>query len=161
MMARRIAGLLIVAAAVLAAGCQRNQTIESSGGAPREVQAPQELVAQGRPPVPDIPVPIGFKLDEKKSRNLAAAGLRWVIHQYTGRPSKYAVARFYRKQMPISRWTLVTDVFTEGTVWLDFQKGNERCHIRVTGGGLFSSTRIRVELWPIGPISAPKGPAGQ
>jgi len=160
MMTRWISGLL-VAVAVSAAGCNDRQTIDSSGGAPREVNPPLELVAQGRPPIADIPVPIGFKLDEGKSRNLAAAGLRWVIHLYKGGSNKYAVARFYRRQMPINRWTLVTDVFSQGALRLDFEKGNERCHVEVTDGSLFHPTYIRVELWPTGPIPTPREPTGQ
>ncbi|MGA2266519.1 MAG: hypothetical protein ABSH10_08850 [Phycisphaerae bacterium] len=148
----KMAGMMLIALAVAAAaGCNRqteNEPSSSSNGPP----SPPELAAMTRPPIPDLPVPVGFDLDQKYSRNLAAAGIRWVDHLYKGSPDKFAVARFYRRQMPINRWTLVTEMFSTGSLKLDFEKQNERCHITVSDGSLFNPTYIRVELWTAGRV---------
>ncbi len=59
-----------------------------------ELQAPKGLIAQVQPPLPDLPVPVGFKLEEGKSRSFEAAGPRYIDHTYKGRADKFAVKRF-------------------------------------------------------------------
>ncbi|MCK4601387.1 MAG: hypothetical protein KAU28_02905 [Phycisphaerae bacterium] len=158
-MTRRWMIALVAAAMLVAAGGCNNdtRTIDASSGAPRQVEPFPELVARSRPPIPDLPMPIGFKLDEGKSRNFAAAGARYIDHIYKGKANKFAVARFYRRQMPTNRWTLVTDRFVQGDVILDFEKETERCYIVITKGSLFRPTRIKAQLWTSGRIEAPVG----
>ncbi len=148
----RIIAVSAVALLLLAAGCSQSRTVDASGGAPREVQTIPELVAQSRPPIPDLPVPIGFSLKESKSRDFAAAGARYVDHVYRGGDDRFAVARFYKRQMPIARWTLVTSLFVQGEVMLDFEKETERCRVVITKGGLFHRTDVKVQLWTSGQI---------
>jgi hypothetical protein len=151
-----------VAAVMLASGlvfgCTKTETIDASSGAPRQMRAANDLVAQARPPIPDVPLPIGFELNEGKSRNFAAAGLRWVDHMYKGGSDKFAVARFYKRQMPVSRWTLVTDMFTQGDITLDFEKQAERCRVIVSDGSLLHPTRVKVQLWTSGRVPTAVGP---
>jgi hypothetical protein len=147
----------VLAALALACGCTKTETIDASSGAPRQMRSPNDLVAQARPPIPDVPLPIGFDLDEGKSRNFAAAGLRWVDHFYKGGSDKFAVARFYKRQMPVNRWTLVTDMFTQGQIMLDFEKGAERCRVIVSDGSLFHPTRVKAQLWTSGRVPTPGG----
>ena len=109
MIAPRLAVCLLLASSLISAGCNQSGTVESSGGALRQVSPPLELVARAHPPIVDLPVPIGFDLDEGRSRNFAAAGARYVDHLYKGGSDRFAVARFYKRHMPISRWVLVTD----------------------------------------------------
>ena len=148
---------MTVAVVAAAAGC--SQSGSSSGVAP-EGSAPAgpvpELVAMSRPPIADMPVPIGFSLDEGKSRNFSAAGARYVDHVYKGRADKFAVGRFFKRQMPINRWTLVTDMFVQGDIMLDFEKDTERCRATVTDGS-FGSTIIKVAMWTSGRIRPPTG----
>jgi hypothetical protein len=154
-----IIGLLFAAASFWAAGCNSSSssTIDASSGAPRQMAPVVELVAQFRPPIPDLPLPVGFDLDQSRSRNFAAAGMRWVDHRYEGGNDKFAVARFYRRQMPINRWTLVTEMFTQGDLTLDFEKQTERCHIVVSDGNLIHPTIIKVQLWTSGRVQTPVG----
>ena len=152
MKTERILTALTVALLLVAAGCQQNNTVDASNGAPREVQSVPELVAQSRPPIPDLPVPIGFKLKESKSRDFAAAGARYVDHVYRGGGDRFAVARFYKRQMPIARWTLVTSLFVQGDLMLDFEKETERCRVVISKGGLFHRTEVKVQLWTSGQI---------
>ena len=147
-----IAWMTAAAAAAAGAGCNGGQTIDASSGAPRLVQPTASLVAQARPPVPDLPVPFGFKLDEGASRNYDLAGARLVDHVYKGSAPRLQVKRFYEEQMPINRWSLVTAMFITGEVLLDFEKESERCHIIVGKGDLFHPTVIRVKLWTSGRI---------
>ena len=116
-----------------------------------------EMVAMQRPPIEDLPVPIGFYLDEGKSRNFTAAGARYIDHAYSGRADKFAVGRFYKRQMPIRRWTLVTDMFVQGDIMLDFEKDTERCRIRISDGGFFGSTKVKMAVWTSGRIVSPTG----
>lgn len=161
MSAWRMAGCLAAAAGLLA-GCQGSSgdAVEPTGGAYREVTPPPELVAQARPPIPDLPVPVGFDLDEERSRNLAVAGLRWVDHLYKGKRDRFAVARFYKRQMPIERWTLVKDMFAQGSIELDFVKESERCEVTCRKGDLWHPTYIKIEVWTAGrvPIQEPSAP---
>jgi len=158
MSAPRMAGWGVLAGLVLLAGCNNQpNTVDTSGGAYREVSTPVQLVAQARPPILDLPVPIGFRLDETRSRNFAAAGARYVDHLYRGSGDKFAVARFYKRHMPISRWVLVTDMFVQGDIMLDFEKESERCRIIISQGGLFNNCTIKVQLWTTGRIPTAQG----
>ena len=155
-----IAGLL-VASAMLLGGCNKPQAVDSAGGGYREVSAPTGLVAKARPSIADVPEPIGFKLDERRSRYFAAAGARYVDHLYKGRADKWAVGRFYKRQMPISRWVRVTDRFVQGGIVLDFEKETERCVIQIVKGSLFHPTYIKVQLWTSGRIEGPGATVGK
>ncbi len=155
MNARQVVGVLLVAAI---AGCNGNKKVQSSGDSSSE--APVELVAMARPPIPDLPVPIGFKLDQGRSRNLAAAGIRWIDHLYKGKADKFSVARFYRRQMPLTRWTLVTEMFAKGNLTLDFERQSDRCHVTVSDGSLFHPTYVHIELWTAGRVPTPPSPPG-
>ena len=156
--------LWVAATAVMVSGCNRQgQTVDTSGGATRQVSAAPGLVAQARPPIPDVPVPVGFRLDQSESRNFAAAGTRYVDHRYKGGDDKYAVARFYKSHMPISRWSLVTDMFVQGNILLDFEKETERCRVMIDDGCLFHASHITIQLWTTGriPTPAPVGKSGK
>jgi hypothetical protein len=155
MTAPRLVGCLLVGLALMVTGCNRSNTVENSGGAMREVSPPAELVAQATPTISDLPVPLGFSLDEGRSRNFAAAGARYIDHLYKGSGDRFAVARFYKRHMPISRWVLVTDRFVQGDIVLDFEKDTERCCIIACKGSLFHPTYIKAQLWTSGRIPAP------
>jgi hypothetical protein len=151
MIGRMLIAGVAVASVTLLGGCEKPQTVDSAGGGYREVSAPTGLVAKARPSIADVPEPIGFKLDERRSRYFAAAGARYVDHLYKGRGDKYAVGRFYKRQMPISRWTLVTDRFVQGGIVLDFEKETERCVVQI----------IKVQLWTSGRIEGPGATVGK
>jgi len=134
-----------IAALSLLSGCRNSNTqvIDASSGAPREVAPTQDLVGMARPPIPDLPIPIGFSLDEGRSRNYTIGSGRIVDHVYRGKGDKLAVKQFYERQMVIQRWALVSAMFVTGDIALDFEKENERCHIVIKDVGTWSS---RVEV---------------
>jgi len=157
-MRRHGCSMLLLALSAVLAGCGgSSESVGASTDGPSAVGPIPELVAMRRPPIEDLPVPIGFYLDEDKSRNFTAAGARYVDHAFKGRADKFAVGRFYKRQMPISRWTLVTDMFVQGDIVLDFEKDTERCRINVSDGGLFGSTRVKIAVWTSGRIVPPTG----
>lgn len=138
-------------------GCQSSGTIDTGSGAPREVASPSELIAQSRPPVPDVPLPINFTFEDTKSRSYAVGGIRIIDHSYVDRrwfnkADKWAVGRFYRRQMPVNRWMLESDQMVRGTIYLQFNNEKEHCKITITGNDspVMSSTRIGVEVMPLG-----------
>ncbi len=147
---RKIAGV-VVASLMLLGGCNESATVSTTSdpGAPMILV----LAPNHQPPIPDFPVPIGFKLDEKVSRDYALAGARLVDHIYKGSENKLAVKRFYERQMPINRWTLTTAMFVQGDVMLDFEKENERCRVMITDGGFWGGTKIKVRLWTSAPLT--------
>lgn len=153
---KRIYPWLLVTVALSVAGCNNQQTIDASSGAQRQVAALTNLIAKARPPIPDVPVPIGFSLDEGQSHNYAAAGVRIIDHVYKGGEDKFDVGRFYRKQMPVGGWTLVTDTFARGNLILDFEKDMESCSVTVGNGSLFHRTFIQVELRTRGRVDSTK-----
>ena len=86
------------------------------------MSAPTELVAQSRPLIPDLPIPLGFEMAQNKSWSRAREGTRWVIHYYEGRADKWAVGRFFKRQMPANGWTQDSDRMKQGDIMLDFSK---------------------------------------
>lgn len=125
-------GLLVLFLHAL--GCQNN-----SGG---------DLGAQARSPLPDVPLPAGFELEELRSRSWKSGENRFVDHMYEGRGDKFAVSRFYEKQMPVSGWTMESDQFLQGRGTMDFVKGHERCRITYYDETL-GKTVVLVAIWPI------------
>ncbi|MHC4717251.1 MAG: hypothetical protein ACYS5V_09795 [Planctomycetota bacterium] len=147
---------LTLALAACLGGCtEQTSTFESADGRNRRLDLPPELFAQARPPIPDLPLPVGFSLDERRSRNFAAAGARYVDHFYKGRADKFAVGRFYKRNMPVCRWVLVTDMFVQGDIMLDFEKQTERCRVIVAKGDLFNTVHVKTQLWTTGRIHGP------
>jgi predicted small secreted protein len=150
---RRIAWLMVGAA--LLAGC--NQTNSSSSdtsrnGSKNGSSGSGALFAKAHPPIADLPVPFGFDLDEGRSRHWTVGSIRLVDHVYEGSADKFVVARFYRTQMPINRWELVRDVFAQGDILLDFDKGNERCDVVISENGWGNRLKIKVLLTSSGKI---------
>ena len=146
---------LVLAFSAALVGCGGSGS--GMSGDSKNVGPEPELVAMRRPPIEDLPVPIGFYLDEDKSRNFSAAGSSYIDHSYKGSADKFAVGRFYKRQMPINRWTLVTDMFVQGDIVLDYEKDTERCRISISDGGLWGQTRAKLAVWTSGRIVPPAG----
>jgi hypothetical protein len=147
------AALLATGLLVWACGCDVSQQSRAAGS--NRPEPVPELVGQARPPVADLPVPLGFKLDQGRSRSFATGGVRWVDHVYKGSADKFAVARFYKRNMPISKWELMTDMFVQGKIILTFEKPGEASRVEIRDGDLFHSTYIETALWTKGQMAAP------
>ena len=158
-MAWRRIGIVAIGSLVLLGGCGGTQYSRSDRERAERDLPPLELVAQSRPPIPDLPVPMGFDMDEQASRSFAAGGTRFVDHAYAGRADKYAVSRFYKRHMPVCRWVLVTDMFVQGKIMLEFEKEHERCHISIGDNGVIRPVRIEAQVWVSGPVTMAAVPA--
>ena len=84
----------------------------------------------------DIPVPMGFLLDRKKSYSFRGSTFRFGTFRYEGAWTQRKTTDFYRRQMPVSGWTELKDEerdqgYVEVTYFL-YSKGRERCEIKVT-----------------------------
>ncbi len=77
----------------------------------------------------DIPMPMGFRLAESVSEDWSGEALRYVRHRYRGRADKHALRGFYRRQMPLVRWTLESDEMVKGRYRMRFNRGRESCTI--------------------------------
>lgn len=115
---------------VLAVGCTQ------SGKDVREVR----LIA-ARPFESDIPVPAGFALVDSASEDRSTGmGRLYLRHEYRGQADKQAIRNFYREQMPLARWSEMSDGNVKGEIDMRFQKNSESCIIRISEKrGLFST----------------------
>lgn len=105
------------------------------------------LVCSARPYEPDIPIPVGFKLVDSASEDRSTGVARlYLRHLYTGQADKYAVRNFYREQMPLARWSKVSEGNVRGVCTLRFEKSNESCtvEIRDAGRGMGRHTEIQI-----------------
>jgi len=118
------------------------------GCADRGVQTAHEVrLIAARPYEPDVPVPGGFELVDSASEDRSTGVTRlYLRHVYEGRADKYAVRNFYREQMPLARWSMVSDGNVKGDINMRFEKGAESCTVLIADGpGRFSATaRIQV-----------------
>ena len=104
------------------------------------------LVAASRPLVTDIPVPEGFRLAEQSSEDWASGSIRYIRHRYTGRADKHAVRRFYREQMPLVRWTAISDANLHGRYTMRFERGTEHCTVFIDSPAARKSDRVIVDV---------------
>ena len=96
---------------------------------------------------PDIPLPGGFRLVDESSEDWSSGSTRYVRHRYLGRADKYAVRRFYREQMPLVRWTPISDGNVGGHMNMRFRRGTESCTVRVDDAdGARSTGGVVVEV---------------
>jgi hypothetical protein len=149
---RRILSVAVLAAASgVWCGCNpERQTVDTSSGAPRAVDAVPDLVAQSTPPIADVPLPAKFKLNEDGSWSRINGGNRLIKHGYYGPSDKFATWRFYKKQMPVHQWTLMRDEYSDKVVVMDFDKANERCRITISDGSWLNPSRVLVEVYTVG-----------
>ena len=135
---RRHGGLFgVTALAVLAASAGCVESKRAGDGV---------RLTTARPIEPDIPIPQGFRLVESAGEDRSTGTRRlYLRHDYRGRADKHRARDFYREQMPLSRWTLMSDGNVKGDIQMRFEKQTESCTITITDRpGLFGGTRIQV-----------------
>lgn len=92
------------------------------------------LAASPTPYDVDIPLPAGFRLVDKSSEDWSAGRIRYIRHQYVGTADKPAVRGFYRRQMPLVRWTATSDSNVHGRYTMRFERMEETCTITIEDG---------------------------
>jgi len=147
--------MLAAAAVIVVAGCSDDEPgLGESGNS-------GILLSDQTQRIPDVPIPLDFKLVQERSRHFAAGDTRFIDHLYKGYADKFVTATFYRQRMSNVRWKLVSDRFVQGTVMLSFRKGSEECAINIKGDGNFlSPTKLMIQVMPAGdqvlaPMDAP------
>ena len=157
----RTAAWIAACLALQLSGCNgKTSSGQAPGQQPSQAMPLLELPRRANPPVADVPIPIDFEEDMARNRLLHTGMGRFVDHLYKGRAERYAVVRFFKREMPVSRWTEVTYMQTRGEHALEFEKGTERCRIRIYKGSWFHPTYIEVRVWTVGRIEPPgAGPA--
>ena len=119
------------------------------GGCAQAPAKPTILEASDHPYVGDLPLPAGFKMDERRSEDKVTAGRRTVTHVYQGKDSLQAIKNFYQHYMPLSNWEPVEHSLNQGVYLLKYRKGQERCEIRVERmpSGVFGAvTQVRATI---------------
>jgi hypothetical protein len=145
---------LALLAACWAGGCTKPVSTDASG-APVD---PKELQAKASPAFVEVPMPVGFKYDEDRSRSATWPGGEYIDHFYTGSSDRFEVARFYRKQMPLSGWLAKPeDQSGGGIITQEYDRQGKTCRVRISNAGVFTGTEIHVTVFP-NPQAA--GPAG-
>jgi hypothetical protein len=94
--------------------------------------------------ISDVDVPLGFKLDGKKSYSFVDDQVRRAHLKYTGSASTRKVIRFFLDQMPIRNWKLTSQAANFGTTDLHFVKGSEMCTVSTHRS--FGTTYIVIQL---------------
>lgn len=112
-----------------------------------------------QPYLVDIPLPVGFVLADHSSEDWSSGPVRFVRHRYEGRADKTSVRAFYRRQMPLIRWTPVSESSVDGRHALSFRRAKETCRITIDGRGRSPRGRLSVEVViapDIGPANHPR-----
>ena len=140
--ARAAWGVGVALAMVLtgAAGCSGSRDGETA-----------RLIPSPKPYESDIPIPEGFKLEERSMEDHATGQARtYLRHAYVGHEDKFAVREFYREQMPLNRWALISDSALKGNFSMRFAKSSESCVVNIEDNGktIGKKTTIQVMISP-------------
>ena len=104
------------------------------------------LVASRRPYAQDIPLPAGFRLADQSSEDWSGGSVRYLRHRYRGRADRFSVRKFYRDQMPLVRWTLVSDGNVPGRCTMRFERGAESCTVVIEQDAPRRLRGVRVDV---------------
>jgi len=120
---------------------------------PPDVGESVKLLPAASPYDPGIPVPVGFRLVNESSEDWSSGSTRYLRHRYRGRADKWAVRTFYREQMPLVRWTPISDGNVQGRITMRFQREQETCTIIIEAGrrGVWRHAVVEVLISPMTP----------
>jgi hypothetical protein len=105
------------------------------------------LVAAEGSPIPDVPMPIGFKPVVSRCSSSFDGTARTVTHVYQGRARAAEAVLFYRQQLPLHGWSPVDkQVHDDGSTSLYYTKGAESLGMRLSGR--FKTATIEVYITP-------------
>jgi hypothetical protein len=97
---------------------------------------PMKLAPSTEPPMPDVPVPEGFKRIEKASLAYIEGGQRLACLAYKGKATVQAVSDFYREQMGQTHgWSRGPASLGNGGMVRVFEKGSALAVVRIKKDG--------------------------
>lgn len=114
--------IVAVTAAAALGGCRG---VAGTGS----VTIPNPLVVMPERPLADVPVPVGFALKSDGSY-VFDGNYRVARLLYRGTPHITEVVRYFKEQMPQSRWTCVGDSGVDGRV-VTFQNEAEQLELKL------------------------------
>ncbi len=118
-----------------------------SGCGTQDAQGKRFQLVRGRPFEHDLPVPAGFVMVEQASEDRSTGSTRlYLRHMYQGKADKYAVRHFYRDQMPLARWTKVSDGNVKGLFTMRYKKGDESCTVTISDQRKVFGSLITVQI---------------
>lgn len=100
------------------------------------------LVARPDSPIPDLPMPIGFKVVVDQSLVEVHGISRYVRHVYQGRSSMADATRFYRHHAPLYGWRPVSERAENSQTLMWYVKGDERLTLQFSRRGGIVSTVV-------------------
>ena len=108
------------------------------------------LVAQSATYVDDVPIPRGYRLIDRQSRDVMAGRNRVVHHVYRGLGRPLEIRNFYEEQMPYGGWRRRVVENNNGTYVLRYEKDGEDCSIRITPSwaGWIGETQVELSILP-------------
>ncbi len=118
----------------------------------------QTLTAAKDPREPDIPAPASFRFTEDASEDYRDGRRRlYVRHRYLGSADKQAVRRFYQREMPRVKWSLVSNANLHGYYVLRYEKGAEACEITIKDAprGRGGPTAVDIRITPLERVKTP------
>jgi hypothetical protein len=134
--------LLVVGGCDEGSGMSDLTSVDGANTTLMPIQTPQV-------PLEDVPIPVGFDLDERRSRYFAPGNMRFVDYFYKGSLERAKVLAFYRQEMTYAGWERVDErTSVGGTVLMEFDNGIERCEITLSkSSNLFKPTELHIMLW--------------
>jgi len=108
----------------------------------------KQMVVADNLVISDLPVPVGFKIDNNRSHfNVnPRTGTRVVFVTYRGRGDALRLMGFFRENMAIAGWELREEASDFGAYVLDFEKTKEAAEVRIVPGRF--STEFSISLNP-------------
>jgi len=100
----------------------------------------------------DVPVPDGFDIMRDRSFVFQDTSTRVGFLKYIGREDPNKIIAFYKTQMPLYNWNLLT-VVEYGNISINFSKGNENCIITILPSS--GKSIIDIMLSPKGSTTTP------
>ena len=133
-----VGGMMTIAGCSPKSGPQRTMGHSSAarvapGKATKRVKI--GLVADPHSPIPDVPVPVGFRLDQSVSRSSESGDTRVIDHTYAGRAGNAEIQEFYLGQMKRYGWTLSASQRVHLVVAQQYRREKpvpETCELRIT-----------------------------
>jgi hypothetical protein len=151
----QLAAALIALSAGYLAGCNTNPTEKvpfqvpvvafNDDGEYLPKRVGPGLVAATESPIPDVPMPIGFKPVVSQCSSSFDGVARTVTHVYQGRARAAEAVLFYRQQLPLFGWEQADkQTHEDGSTTLYYTKGAESLSMRLSNR--FNTTTIEAYI---------------
>jgi hypothetical protein len=146
--------------ALLATACLCGFVTSGACVPPSGESEPTRIPARRNAWIEDVPVPLDFTLNEKRSiaKVYPSRRIRLIDHYYEGSGQIGAMRNFYLERMPEHGWNMLKEELQEAAYTLRFRGKEEFCEVRIRRGGadsLIQPVEIRVQIEPEEPGRSP------